>query len=68
MHYDPVCKKKLQGEDVKAKCTYDRNTYYFCSVDCQERFVSDPLCYLGPGLWGRLSKFFSSMFRQAESH
>ncbi len=68
MYYDPVCKKELQAEDVKAKGTYDRKTYYFCSVDCQERFFSDPFCYLGPTLWDRLSKIFSSVFRHAESH
>ncbi len=67
MYLDPVCKKELHDEDVKAKCTYDRKTYHFCSVDCQERFVTNPAGYFGPSLWERLSKLFSAP-ESAETH
>ncbi len=61
MFEDPVCKKELSEAEVKAKFTYDRSTYHFCSVQCQELFVADPAQYNGGGaLWSRFRNLFAA--------
>ncbi|MBI5838633.1 MAG: YHS domain-containing protein [Chloroflexi bacterium] len=39
---DPVCGLELISENVGATWDMDGEIYYFCSLDCKERFLEDP--------------------------
>lgn len=44
---DPVCHMKVDPEKAAGSAEHTGKTYYFCSPRCRERFVADPLKYLG---------------------
>ena len=62
MYYDPVCKKTLTGEQVKATVTYNERTFEFCCNECREKFNLDPETYIGKNWWQRL------LYKLAESN
>src|SRR5262245_3271334 len=43
---DPVCGMTVRPETAAGSYTHGSKTYYFCSVNCLERFRSDPAFYL----------------------
>jgi Cu+-exporting ATPase len=43
---DPVCKMKLDKKQVNIFYTYKGKTYYFCSVNCKEKFELNPKKYV----------------------
>jgi YHS domain-containing protein len=43
---DPVCGLEITEQNVGASLEYDEQMYYFCSVDCREAFLEDPLRYV----------------------
>ena len=43
---DPVCGLELRSENVGATWNLDEQTYYFCSLDCKERFMENPEDYI----------------------
>jgi YHS domain-containing protein len=42
MAKDPVCGMDVEPESAAGSSEHDGQTYYFCSVACQEEFDSDP--------------------------
>jgi YHS domain-containing protein len=42
MKRDPVCKMDVDPNRAAATSSYKGDTYYFCSVQCKQRFDSDP--------------------------
>ena len=44
---DPVCKMLVTPKTAAAKYDWDGKTYYFCMVDCRDRFAEDPNKFLG---------------------
>jgi Cu+-exporting ATPase len=40
---DPVCGKDVQPSSAAATITRDDKTYFFCSLDCKEKFEADPV-------------------------
>ena len=46
MELDPVCGMKVNREAAKAKVGRGREIYYFCSVNCAERFTKNPEKYV----------------------
>lgn len=46
MVVDPACGVDIEPDEAGATAQYDGNTYYFCSVDCHDRFVENPEDYL----------------------
>jgi YHS domain-containing protein len=61
VYRDPVCKKTISDNQVKAKYTFDRKTYHFCSVECQENFIANPRRYLRPVLWEKFSQLLHQL-------
>lgn len=47
MKIDPVCKKEVDMHGVRYRSAYKGREYWFDSVDCKERFDSDPEAHLG---------------------
>src|SRR5688572_28344387 len=45
---DPVCKMRVLPETAAARFDHDGKTYYFCAVQCMERFKADPSAFLQP--------------------
>lgn len=43
---DPVCGMELNDSTVTEKLHYEGNDYYFCSVDCKQKFAAEPHRYL----------------------
>ncbi|HTX79787.1 MAG TPA: YHS domain-containing protein [Longilinea sp.] len=43
---DPVCKTEIGVKTARHKIEYQRQTYYFCSLDCREAFEKEPQRYL----------------------
>jgi NTE family protein len=46
-HVDPVCAMVIHPTRARATATHDRMVYYFCSVNCRDRFLRSPARYLG---------------------
>lgn len=44
---DPVCGMDVDPHTAKHRATHDGHPYYFCSNGCREKFVADPMKYLG---------------------
>jgi YHS domain-containing protein len=44
---DPVCGMTVERETAAGAWEHRRETYFFCSVGCLERFRSDPDHFLG---------------------
>lgn len=42
MAVDPVCKMEVDPSTAAATSEHDGVTYYFCSLECRERFDADP--------------------------
>jgi P-type Cu+ transporter len=43
---DPVCGMSVEPETAAAAWEHEGETYFFCSVGCQERFRGDPASFL----------------------
>lgn len=43
---DPVCGARVKEDQVEVKAEYDRQTYYFCSEECRNKFLREPAKYL----------------------
>ena len=43
---DPVCKMTISPEKAAATFVYNNTTYYFCNINCKEKFAVDPEFYL----------------------
>ncbi len=50
MPADPVCGMNVNPDEAIDYDDYKGKTYYFCSIECAEKFESDPERYAGPGL------------------
>ncbi len=52
---DPVCKRMIDVADAAGQLDHDGWAYFFCSLDCRNKFVCQPSKYasqpplLGPG-------------------
>lgn len=46
---DPVCVMAVNSDDAPARTSHEGVRYHFCSPGCRNRFVRDPLRYLGDG-------------------
>jgi Cu+-exporting ATPase len=44
---DPVCGKEVEAEDTAYSVTYNDESFYFCSLDCQLDFEDAPEKYIG---------------------
>lgn len=42
---DPVCGMMLEKQGAPAQIQHQGQTYYFCSVQCRDEFVSNPEQY-----------------------
>jgi YHS domain-containing protein len=42
---DPVCGMAVT-EDSEWSAEYEGETYYFCCVECRDKFMADPMTYL----------------------
>ena len=45
---DPVCGMSVDPHTAKHHADYQGKPYYFCSADCQAKFVADPTKYVKP--------------------
>lgn len=43
---DPVCGTAVDEAKAAAKTEYAGETFYFCSIDCREKFEEDPGRYI----------------------
>jgi P-type Cu+ transporter len=43
---DPVCDMEVDAASAAGSSSYEDDTYYFCSLDCKERFDRDPERYV----------------------
>ena len=46
MGLDPVCKMEVNPTSAEAQSEYEGQTFYFCSVACQEKFDAHPELYV----------------------
>lgn len=53
---DPVCGMQIDSGEAEVESSYDGIVYYFCSVDCRDRFEENPDAFLEE----------SSLFQRAE--
>jgi Cu+-exporting ATPase len=44
---DPVCGMDIDPDTAAASSEYEGQTYYFCSIGCQEEFDANPERFLG---------------------
>ncbi len=54
MAIDPVCHMEVNPDEAAEYEEYGGKTYYFCSIACAEKFVSDPQRYAGVERGGQL--------------
>jgi YHS domain-containing protein len=54
MERDPVCGMNVNPDEAIDHDEYKGTEYYFCSVECAEKFESDPERYAGPASAGEL--------------
>ena len=45
---DPVCGMSVDPTTAKHRAQYQGATYYFCSENCQTKFMAYPGKYVGP--------------------
>lgn len=45
---DPVCKMDLDKNKFQFSWEHEGQKYYFCSLDCKNKFVDNPKLYLTP--------------------
>lgn len=43
---DPVCGMQIDSAKAAAREEYQRQTYYFCSASCREKFKATPERYV----------------------
>lgn len=43
---DPVCGTDVNPNDTEIQSERDGEMYYFCSIDCREKFEMEPERYL----------------------
>lgn len=46
MDRDPVCQKEVDERSAAATSRYHGETFYFCSIECKQRFDADPERYV----------------------
>lgn len=46
MAVDPVCGMKVAMGDDAITADYEGKTYYFCSTQCRDQFLEDPMTYV----------------------
>lgn len=46
-HFDPVCAMVIHPVRARATADHEGVRYYFCSVNCRDRFLRSPARYLG---------------------
>jgi Cu+-exporting ATPase len=46
MGLDPVCGMEVNPASAEAQSEHGGQTFYFCSMECKERFDRNPLQYL----------------------
>jgi Cu+-exporting ATPase len=53
MSKDPVCGMDIEPEDSAGESVYLGETYYFCSVECKQKFDEQPQEYVthSPAKW-----------------
>jgi len=56
MVHDPVCEMDIEKADAAGTSVYKGRTYYFCNLDCKNRFDTDP------------DKYLRSKIRRSPSH
>ncbi len=42
---DPVCGKELARDEATASTSYEGETYFFCSAQCERAFLHEPERY-----------------------
>jgi Cu+-exporting ATPase len=42
MMNDPVCGMQIDSSQAPAQSQYQGQTYYFCSVECKQKFDANP--------------------------
>jgi P-type Cu+ transporter len=47
MAIDPVCGMEVDERTTREKAMHEGTTYYFCSKDCKDAFLSAPADYIG---------------------
>lgn len=47
---DPVCGMTIEIDTAAARTTWDGVRYHFCATTCRDRFVANPMRYLGDGM------------------
>jgi Cu+-exporting ATPase len=43
---DPVCGMEIDSSQAAAQSQYQGQTYYFCSVECKQKFDANPREFL----------------------
>jgi YHS domain-containing protein len=43
---DPVCKMQVNTAHAAGHLHFNKNTYWFCSLSCVERFAGQPAAYV----------------------
>ena len=46
MMKDPVCGMEIDSSQAAAQSQYQGQTYFFCSVECKQKFDQDPKQYV----------------------
>jgi P-type Cu+ transporter len=47
MAIDPVCGMEVDERTSNQKAVHQGTTYYFCSQDCKDEFLTSPKDYIG---------------------
>jgi Cu+-exporting ATPase len=45
---DPVCSMTIESSAAAGSAQHQHQTYWFCSANCQSKFLADPEKYIGP--------------------
>lgn len=56
MHYDPVCKRRMNPNKAYVKIHYEGEIYYLCCPLCQAEFEKDPKKYVERGTKKRVRR------------
>jgi Cu+-exporting ATPase len=43
---DPVCGMQIESSQASAQSQYEGQTYFFCSVECKQKFEKNPKSYV----------------------
>jgi Cu+-exporting ATPase len=46
MGLDPVCKMEVNPVSAEAQSEYQGQTFYFCSIQCKQKFDANPERYI----------------------